>query len=145
MINREFLISDIIRNSMISRELIPVFEKLRTEAFSVAQGVYMDRTVGYNADHPCYEEQVYGPISLASEVYKRARRLAALLSPIREGPLRPSDVNRSLDICIDTINYLTWTYALLILATGYSGHADSDDAPDYIGVKHLPEAPRGQP
>lgn len=126
---------DLIRRADIPRELVPVFEKLRAEAFAVAQRVYDDRTIGYNVDHPCYEEQVYGPLSLASEIYKRARRLAALMSPVREDPLRPEDINRMLDICIDTINYLTWTYALIVLGSGYGGHLDSDDAPDYVGLK----------
>jgi len=133
-----FSIADIIRNSMIPREMVPVFEKLRREAFDMAEEVYVDRTVGYNVDHPCYEEQIYGPISLASEVYKRSKRLAALLSPLRENNLRSADVNRTLDACIDTINYLTWTYALLKLSTGYLGHKNSDDSPDYnnTGEQH---------
>lgn len=138
---KQLTISELIRKADIPRELIPVFEKLRLEAFAVAQKVYDDRTVGYNVDHPCYEEQVYGPVSLASEIYKRARRLAALVSPVREDPLRNSDINRMLDICIDTINYLTWTYSLIVLASGFGGHADSDDAPDYVGLKHVAAHP----
>lgn len=125
-------VQDLIRKADIGRELVPVFEKLRQEAFIKAQEVYDDRTVGYNVDHPCYEEQVYGPISLASEVYKRARRLAALTSPIREESLRDEDINRMLDISIDTINYLTWFYSLVKIASGFEGHANSDDAPDYL-------------
>ncbi len=129
-------IRELIQRADIPRELVPVFEKLRIEAFEIAQRVYADRTIGYNVDHPCYEEQVYGPVSLASEIYKRARRLAALTSPVRNEKLRPSDLNRMLDVCIDTINYLTWFYSLTVIASGYSGHLDSDDSPDYIGSKH---------
>lgn len=127
-------IRDLIRRADIPRELIPVFEKLRLEAFQMAQSVYDDRVEAYDVDHPPYEEQVYGPISLASECFKRARRLASLLSPTRELPLRPADINRSMDICIDTINYLSWTYALIKLASGFEGHANSDDAPNYLGT-----------
>lgn len=127
-------ISDLMRKADLPRELIPVFEKQRQEAFAKAQTVYDDRTVGYNIDHPPYEEQVYGPISLASEVFKRARRLAALLTPLRVEPLRDADVNRILDICIDTINYLTWLYALVVIASKFEGHANSDDSPDYLAA-----------
>jgi hypothetical protein len=128
-------IRDIIQRSDIPRELIPVFEKLRVEAFTTAQKVYDDRTVGYNIDHPPYEEMVYGPLSLVSEIFKRARRLAALLSPIRTEPLRGADMNRMIDLCVDLINYLSWTYALLILASGYEGHLNSDDSNDYVGLR----------
>lgn len=128
-------IRDLIRRADIPRELVPAFEKLRIEAFVMAQKVYDDRVISYDVDHPAYEEQVYGPVSLASEIYKRARRLAALTSPVREDPLRGDDINRILDICIDTINYLTWTYALVVLASGFEGHADADDSPDYVGFK----------
>jgi hypothetical protein len=131
----QLTVADIIRKADIPRELIPAFEQLRVEAFRVAQNVYDDRTVGYNVDHPPYEEMVYGPISLTSEIFKRARRLAALLSPMRTDPLRGADINRVIDIHIDLINYLSWSYALLVLATGYEGHVKSDDAPDYVGTK----------
>jgi hypothetical protein len=82
---------------------------------------------------------VFGPVGLASEIYKRARRLSGLLSPERSEPLTYDEVNTAIDSCIDDINYLTWLYSLLILATGYSGHADSKDAPDYIGNTLTPE------
>lgn len=133
--NTPMKLSDLIRRANIPRELVPVFEQLRVEAFEVAQRVYNNRAAGYNVDHPPYEEMVYGPLSLVSECYKRSRRLAALMSPMNEGELRPEDINRMVDICIDTINYLSWTYALIVLASGYEGHADSDDAPDYVGLK----------
>ena len=126
-------IGELVSKADISRELNPAFEQLRQEAFDMAQKVFAERTLGYNVDHPCYEEMVYGPISLASEVFKRARRLAALLTPIRQDKIRPADLNRVLDICIDLINYLTWMYALVKLASSYVGHADSDDSPNYIG------------
>lgn len=127
----KMFVRDLIRRADIPREMIPVFEKLRLEAFEMAQSVYDDRVVGYNVDHPCYEEQVYGPLSLASEVFKRSRRLASLLSPLREEELRVADLNRMLDICIDNINYLTWTYALIVIASGQKGHVNSDDSPVY--------------
>lgn len=128
----DLTISELVKKADIPRELVPMFEKLRVEAFNTAQQVYDDRVVAYDVDHPAYEEQVYGPVSLASEVFKRARRLAALMSPMREDPLRDADLNRILDICIDTMNYLSWLYALVVLASGFTGHANSDDAPDYL-------------
>jgi len=101
-------VADLIRRAAIPRERAGEFEKLRVDAFAVAMDVYEDRAEGYNVDHPAYEEMVYGPVSLASEVFKRARRLAALLSPLREEALRESDINRVVDICIDGINYYSW-------------------------------------
>ena len=125
-------IIDLIRRSDIAREFIPVFERYRLEAFKKAQEVFDDRTVGYNLDHPCYEEMVYGPVSLVSEIFKRSRRQAALLSPLREEELREADINRILDLCIDMINYLTWLYSMVKIASGQDGHINSDDAPDYV-------------
>lgn len=130
--NVGMFVRDIVRKAAIGRESIPEFERLRIQAFKVAQDVYDDRVISYNVDHPCYEEMVYGPVSLASEVFKRARRLAALLSPIREEPFRTVDINRMLDSCVDTINCLTWLYALVIMATGHEGHLNSDDSPKYV-------------
>lgn len=125
-------VAELIQRADLPRTLIPAFEQMRVEAFTSAQRVYDNRTIGYNVDHPCYEELVYGPVSLSSEVFKRARRLAALTSPVRTDQLRPEDVNRILDICIDTINYLTWMYALVKIASSFEGHANSDDSPDYL-------------
>lgn len=129
---------DLIKAADIGREQFEEFHRLRIEAFAVAQKVYADRAIGYNVDHPAFQEQVYGPVSLASEIYKRARRMAALLSPLREEPLRESDLNRILDICVDTINYLSWNYALVILATKAVGHPNSDDAPLYLREEDVP-------
>ncbi len=129
-------IADLIRKSAIPRDQVPMFEQYRAEAFLRAQAVYKERSVGYNLDHPPYEEMVYGPVSLASEVYKRMRRLAALLSPLREDAIRKADINRILDICIDTMNYLTWLYAIIKIASGSDGHKTSDDSPNYL-EEHL--------
>lgn len=128
----ELTIQDLVKKADIPRELVPVFEKLRQEAFSKAQQIYDDRVIAYDVDHPAYEEQVFGPVSLASEIYKRGRRMAALVSPLRTDPLREADINRILDLCIDTMNYLSWNYALVVLASGFEGHANADDSPDYL-------------
>lgn len=134
-------LTELIRRCDIPREKFAEFDRLRIEAFSTSLQVYADRAVGYNVDHPSFQEQVYGPLSLASEVFKRARRMAALLSPLRTEPLRKSDLNRIMDQCIDLMNYLSWLYALMALAVGSKGNDVSDDAPDYVGsVMVLAEA-----
>ena len=124
-------LADLIRKADIDRTAFPEFERLRIDAFTVALKVYEERSIGYNVDHPSFQEQVFGPLSLASEVFKRARRLAALLSPLRTDPIRPADINRILDICIDNMNYLSWLYSLVVLATGSAGNENNDDSPDY--------------
>lgn len=129
----EWTIALLIEKSNIPRNLVPVWDQLRLECFEKAKAVYQSR-IGYNVDHPPYEEMVYGPVSIASEAYKRVRRLTGLLSPMRTEPLTATDLNHLIDSHIDLINYLSWSYALLILATGYEGHVNSDDAEDYLGI-----------
>lgn len=128
-------LQQLLERSDLSKEVRPAFEKHRLEAFSKAQEVFKDRAQSYNVDHLPYEEMVYGPLSIASELYKRLRRLTALLSPLRKEPLREEDINRILDICIDTINYLTWLYAIVVVASKLTGHIDSDDSPDYLNLR----------
>ena len=125
-------LGELIEATDIPREMYPEFHRLRVEAFAVAQQVFDDRAKSYNVDHQPWQEQVFGPVSLASEIFKRARRMAALLSPIRKDPIRRKDLNHIIDACIDITNYLSWVYALLIIATGLRGHANNDDAPGYL-------------
>jgi len=125
-------LNDLVRQADIPREMYPDFHKLRVEAFTMAMQVFEDRAISYNVDHQAFQEQVFGPISLVSEIFKRARRMAALISPLREEPIRERDLNHIVDACIDMMNYLSWLYALVILATGATGNDVNDDAPVYI-------------
>lgn len=139
-------IQDLIQKSIIPRTLFPAFDALRKEAFEKAQVVFTDRVQGYNVDHECYEEQVFGVLSLSSEIYKRARRLVGVVTPFRVDEIRDTDINRILDICVDTMNYLSWMYALTKMASGFEGHANSDDAPNYLKAPPLPKPfPTGSP
>lgn len=124
-------IRQLITVSKLPHDSYSEFNTIRLSAFKIALDIFNSRVVGYNQDHVCYEEQVYGVVSLASEIYKRASRLASLLSPTREEELDPKDINRMCDVCIDMMNYLSWTYALLVLTSGSVGNVDSDDAPKY--------------
>lgn len=126
-------LSELLKKADIPPEKYAEFHRLRVRAFATAQEVFDHRAVGYNVDHMPFQELVFGPVSLASEVYKRARRLAALLSPLRVEPLRRSDINRMADISIDVMNYLSWLYALVVIASESAGNENSDDAPDYLG------------
>ncbi len=126
---------EIIERTNLPASVYPAFNKLRLEAFQVAQEVFDNRAASLDVDHPCYEELVYGVLSLSSEVYKRARRFAALMTPLRKEPLTGEDLNRAIDICIDTINYLSWGYAMLVMASKYEGNANADDSPDYLGLR----------
>lgn len=121
-----------IRRADIPRTQYSEFHRLRKQAFVVAAKVFDDRAQSYNVDHQPFQEHVYGPVGIAGEIFKRARRMAALLSPLRKEALRRSDVNRIVDVSVDLINYLSWMYALAVLASRSLGHEDSDDAPDYL-------------
>ena len=117
-------------------EQVRRFHELRESSFRLAQRIYSDREASYNTDHESVEEMVFGPVSLASELYKRMARMAGLLTPLRTDPLRPVDLARLIDLCIDTINYTSWQYGLLMLAgskldTGEETdeRADSHDSP----------------
>jgi hypothetical protein len=129
----EMTIADLVRKGDISKELLPVFDKLRLQSFEIVKAVYADREKSYDGDQPCYKVFAYNVLSMASVMYEKAWRAAQLLSPTRTEPLRDADLNRIVDSCIDGMNYYSWMYALMVLATGYEGHENSDDAPDYIG------------
>lgn len=131
---------DLLRMSSLTRdpEQIRKFHQLRKEAFETADRVYRDREQSYNADHEPTEEMAFGPISLAGELFKRARRMCGLLSPIRPVPLRTTDLNRLLDSSIDMMNYASWFYALIKQAIGEMENGAGMDTPDYIGGKHEP-------
>jgi hypothetical protein len=109
------------------------FQTFRMEAFKRAVTVYNERARSLNVDAPPYDELAYGPLSGAAEIFKRAKRLVSILTPFRVEPLTESDINRALDLCVDTVNYLTWVYAMLKMATGLSGNPGSNDAPNYLG------------
>ena len=126
-----------------TKEQVAKFHELRQEAFAMAAKVYADRSISYNVDHEPFEEMVYGPVSLASEIHKRATRLAGLLTPERTEPYRPEDINRMLDLNIDIINYCSWQYALLKQA-GANGNHMGDDAPKYIDTTDLPSIERSE-
>lgn len=108
------------------------FHRLRWDAFETAKDLYEERAASLNVDLPPYEELIYGPISGATEIFKRAKRLASILTPLREKELTVGDVNRALDLCIDMLNYVSWEYAMLRIASGLEGNPGSDDAPEYF-------------
>ena len=111
----EFFIEDLVQG--IPRDQRETFDAIRLEVFKIAQEVYDDRAASYNIGRACYESQVYGPISLISELYNRVHRLASLASPAREEPLSRKDVRRILDNCVDLMNYSSWLYAMMIMLT----------------------------
>lgn len=121
----------ILKTRLDTPEKVEQFHLLRRQAFEAVEKVYADRAASYNFDHEPTEEMVYGPVSLASEIFKRARRLTGLLSPLRPVALRLSDLNRILDVTVDLISYLSWFYALIKIA-GVNGHANCDDKPAYV-------------
>ena len=139
-VKKDIYIKDLIRMANIPSEAAPLFDVLRLQAFDACRKVYDDRVVSYDGDEPCYKVFVYNLVSMSSVVYEKAWRLAQLTSPTREEPLRPADINRILDVCVDTMNYLSWMYAITMLATGYKGNLVSDDAPDYQTLLNLSKA-----
>lgn len=110
---------------------IALFHKFREEAFYAAKDVYNDRVLSYNSDHEPLGEMIFGPLSLASELFKRARRLCGLLSPLRKGSFRQADLNRMADLGIDIINYASWLYATMRMVA--KGNYLCDDAPSHLG------------
>jgi len=128
-------IRDLIRKSILPPEAIGEFDRLRRDAFTITQKVYADRAASYDVGRPPYGVFAYGVVSLASLVYEKSWRLTSLVSPVRVEALRPADIKRILDTCIDEINYLSWLYAMTVIATGAEGHLNSDDAPDYLVSK----------
>jgi len=112
-------ISDVIRRSTwLSPEAISEFHRLRQYAMDYAKQVYADRAASYDVGAVPTSEMAWGAVSLASEMYRRSSRLIMLLTPVRgEAELRQEDVDRVLDTCIDLINYSSWTYALMQIAT----------------------------
>jgi hypothetical protein len=81
---------------------------------------------------------VFGPLSLAGELFKRTRRMCGLLSQIRSQPLRLADLNRLLDSSIDLMNYSSWFYALIKQAIDEAEleNGAGKDTPNYVGGKH---------
>lgn len=114
-----------------SPEDIKKFHEYREEAFQFAKQVYADRVISYNADHEPLEEMVFGALSLASELYKRAKRMCGILSPERQLPYRKMDINRLMDICVDNINYNSWLFGALKLVLGAETNPNGDDSPNY--------------
>ncbi len=117
MPNGDVTLAELIRRAKLNTpRKHEEFESLRLEAFDVAKRTFEERALSYNVDHACVEEMVYGPVSLASEIYKRAIRMTGVLSPERTVPLRPIELERVLDICQDLLNYVSWQYALVTRA-----------------------------
>lgn len=124
----EFYIEDLVQG--IPRDQRETFDAIRLEVFKIAQEVYDDRATAYNIGRACYESQVYGPLSLISELYNRVHRLASLASPAREEPLSRKDVRRILDNCVDLMNYSSWLYAMIIMLTDEEFIGQSEDGND---------------
>ncbi len=115
----EFTISHLIRKSKVrTAEEVKRFHAERLAALKLATDIYTDRAASYNVDADPSEEMVYGVVSLASEIFKRGKRMANLLTPTREESLREADVKRILDTCTDLINYSSWMYGLMQVALG---------------------------
>jgi hypothetical protein len=133
---KELTLSELLKITSLGHNAAQIeqFHVLRQQAFETARKVYADREQSYNVDHEPTEEMAFGPISLAGELYKRAKRMCGLLSPIRSKPLRPEDLNRMVDLSIDIINYSSWFYALILQAIE-AGNKMCDDAPMYA---HIP-------
>lgn len=106
----------IVLSKLRTDEDIAKFHKLRKEAFIHAHRIFDDRAASYNVDHEPGEEMVYGIISLGSEMYKRVRRLTAILSPLRREKITEVDLDRLEDTCIDMINYASWQWAQVKIA-----------------------------
>ncbi len=110
-------ISDlIVLRKLRTDEDIEKFHELRRAAFSEATRIFKERAASYNVDHEPGEEMVYGIVSLASEMYKRIRRLTGLLSPLRRDEITEVDLDRMEDTCIDTMNYASWEWAQIKIA-----------------------------
>lgn len=97
------------------------FNRFRGQAVEEAMAIYEDRARSYNVDRAPTDEMPYGMVSLSSEIFKRARRMASLTSPIREEDVRTEDLDRIKDTCTDLINYASWMYALVQIAERRSG------------------------
>lgn len=123
------------KSRLVDAATVKEFHRWREHAFEAAIAVYKDRAAAYNYDYESVEEMIYGPVSLASEIHKRATRMSGILSPTRPVDLSPTDLNRLLDLCVDNLNYTSWLYALLRIATGQEGNKLSDDSPDYLAPK----------
>jgi len=129
----ETVIQELVRRTRLKLpEDIAAFHTLRKEAFKVALSTYDDRSVSYNVDHEPMDEMPFGAVSLASEIYKRAIRMTGILTPLRETSLRPADIERLLDSCIDMMVYASWQYALVSVAIKniLEECGDDDEKPD---------------
>ena len=123
----EFYIEDLLQD--LPRDQRETFDAIRLGVFKIVQEVYDDRAAAYNVGQACYESQVYGPLSLVSELHNRVFRLASLTSPVRTEPLSRKDIRRILDNCIDLMNYSSWLYAMMILLTDeeFIGQSEGDE------------------
>lgn len=109
-------LSELIRMAQLETPRdVEMFHALRATAFTEAERIYKEREPSYNADHEPTEEMVYGPMSLASELFKRIRRMTSILSPTKES-IDDEDMKRLEDTCLDTLNYASWTWALIKIA-----------------------------
>jgi hypothetical protein len=109
-------ISDLIDYAeLVTDRDIDMFHALRVAAFGECERIYKDRETSYNVDVQPTEEMVYGPVSLASEMFKRVRRMTSILSP-RKPELEPKDLDRLEDTCVDLMNYASWQWALIKMA-----------------------------
>jgi hypothetical protein len=117
-------LSELIKLAQLETQKdVEMFHALRTVAFGEAERIYKEREPSYNADHEPTEEMVYGPMSLASEIFKRIRRMTSILSPSKDD-LSDTDLDRLADTCVDTINYSSWMWALLKIARSKSSTED---------------------
>lgn len=123
------VIQELVRRTRLTTpEDISAFHILRKAAFAIADATYEDRSVSYNVDHEPMDEMPFGAVSLASEIYKRAIRMTGILTPLRETSLRPADIERLLDSCIDMMVYASWQYALVTIAIKNIEEECNDDA-----------------
>lgn len=126
-------LGDILQRSIArTPEQVEAFHRHRKEAFEIAVEVYEDRAASYNIDHEPFEEMVFGPLSLASELHKRTSRMCGLLTPLRTTEFREQDLNRLVDLAIDMLNYTSWFYAQIQQALPGAGNENSDDSPDFL-------------
>ncbi len=135
--SEEFYIEDLVQG--IPRDQRDTFDVIRLKVFEIAKEVYDDRATAYNIGRACYESQVYGPLSLISELYNRVHRLASLASPAREEPLSQKDIRRILDNCVDLMNYSSWLYAMIIMLTDEDFIGQSENGDD-INLKEIKDA-----
>ena len=114
-------LSDLVRLSHLSDDDAERFNELRNEAIVKAMETYEDRAVSYNVNHGPFQEMPFGIVSLVGELYKRILRLTSLVTPMRTEELREEDIARIIDTMIDSINYASWGYAMIVIAAEKEG------------------------